>query len=467
MNLSRLSGLRARLVLSTLFGSVLAVGALVSTFNLVLDSKLRSDVDDLLRARASAQLRTVVVLDGRLRVPEAPDKRAADAQAWIFAGLVTLERPALPTASDQAALALRSGGSRFVTVDTTDTRLHAVPIAQGSQRLGTLVVGASLSSYESSARATLIGSIILGILTVLGIVAVSAWVIRRALAPVATMTAAAASWTEHDLSRRFFVGEPHDELTELAATFDRLLERLSQSLKREQRFTAEVSHELRTPLAKILAEAELAAAGHLPASEQPDGEPDAERYRRALASIRSSAESLRRALEALLATARAQSSDDARSSDANRGATRAVEQARAAASRPAVVVELQRTRPGVRVAAEPELLERALAPLLENAIRFARRRVEVAILTVADRVLFEIHDDGPGVAAANRERIFEPGIGEQVGGADDGDGAGLGGASGAGLGLPLARRLAHAAGGEIEHLPTPEGASFVLRLPAA
>ena len=52
-------------------------------------------------------------------------------------------------------------------------------------------------------------------------------------------------------------GEPHDELTGLAAAFDRMLDRLAASLRHEQRFSAELSHELRTPLAAILAEAEL------------------------------------------------------------------------------------------------------------------------------------------------------------------------------------------------------------------
>ena len=71
------------------------------------------------------------------------------------------------------------------------------------------------------------------------------------------MTEHAASWSEHDLDRRFDLGEPYDELTQLAATLDRLLERISASLRHEQRFTAEISHELRTPLARISGEAEL------------------------------------------------------------------------------------------------------------------------------------------------------------------------------------------------------------------
>ena len=77
-------------------------------------------------------------------------------------------------------------------------------------------------------------------------------------APGVRMTRQAAEWSEHDLDHRFALGAPHDELTELASTLDRLLDRLAASLRHERRFSAELSHELRTPLARVLAEAELA-----------------------------------------------------------------------------------------------------------------------------------------------------------------------------------------------------------------
>ena len=66
------------------------------------------------------------------------------------------------------------------------------------------------------------------------------------------------AWSEHDPGRRFAAGEPYDEISQLAAMLDGLLDRLAASLRREQRFSAEMSHELRTPLAKIRAEGELA-----------------------------------------------------------------------------------------------------------------------------------------------------------------------------------------------------------------
>ena len=70
------------------------------------------------------------------------------------------------------------------------------------------------------------------------------------------------------------------EVTELAATFDRLLDRLSQSLRREQRFTAEISHELRTPLAKILAEAEATHTAARDSARKPHPSATAERSSR-------------------------------------------------------------------------------------------------------------------------------------------------------------------------------------------
>jgi two-component system, OmpR family, sensor kinase len=449
-----LSGLRARLVLSALVGSLFAVSILVGAFNLVLDAKLRGEVDNLLRDRAAAELRTVAVVDGRLRVSEAPDKAAPDTQTWILVGSHALEEPLAAAPTQRAALALSGSAQRFFTVNATDIRLDAVPVVQSSRRLGTLVVGASLNPYESTARTALVGSLILGVLTVLGIAAISAWVIGRALAPVARMTAAAADWGEHDnrLSRRFFTGEPHDEVTELAATFDRLLDRLSQSLRREQRFTAEISHELRTPLAKILAEAELTAAARSSAKE-----PTPERYRRALESIRVSADSLGRTLDALLATARSEMPGGSRSTDARAVAELAAQNAASAATQHGVAIQIDGPAPQVRVAAESDLVERALMPIIENATRFARERVDISIRTDLNQVVFEVHDDGPGVEPTIREQIFEPGVSQ------GGNGAG----SGAGLGLPLARRLARAAGGDIDQVTAGEGATFTLHLPIA
>jgi signal transduction histidine kinase len=447
MRRPRLS-LRARLTAGAVAGAAIALTVLITAFNLVLDARLRTDADNVLRERAVTVLRGLGTVDGRLSVIEAPDLGAIDAQTWIFAGERTLEQPAqLDSRNQQAVLLLVRARTGFRTVDSTDTRLLAVPVRQAARQLGTVVVGTSVAPYESTASSALLGSVILGAIMLAAIAALSRWLISRALRPVARMTAEAADWGEHDLSRRFVAGEPHDELTGLASVFDGLLARLAQSLRREQRLTAEVSHELRTPLAKILAEAEL-SSGH---------ERSPPEYRESLQLVRRHAQNLQRVLETLLASARAGESEQTHASDARSSADRAAAQLEELLAAHGKSLELICAR-RLRVAVEGDLVERILTPLLENAARFARQQIVLEIRAVDGEVIFEVRDDGPGLDARDRERVFDPGF--------RGEGADGTGHPGAGLGLSLVRRLARAAGGEVEARASENGGSFAVRLPA-
>ena len=178
------------------------------------------------------------------------------------------------------------------------------------------------------------------------------------------MTDDAADWSEHDLDRRFNRGEPYDELTQLAATLDALLERLSASLRHEQRFTAELSHELRTPLAKIAAESELALRR----------ERTGEDYRASLEAVQRNAEQMTRTVEALVAAARQEAGLSRATSDARDGVRAAVDAVRGHAEAAGIETELVLPEAPVQVAIEPELLERIVQPLLDNALRYGRSR---------------------------------------------------------------------------------------------
>ncbi|HTB71455.1 MAG TPA: HAMP domain-containing sensor histidine kinase [Solirubrobacteraceae bacterium] len=458
MRLSRVS-LRTRLTASTVAGAAIALATLIAAFNLVLDARLSADADNILRERAATVLRGLGAVDGRLSIVEAPDQGAIDAQTWIFAGGHALEQPAgVGPRTQRAARALAASESGFVTVAATETRLHAVPVRQDARTLGAVVVGASLAPYRSTASSALLGSIILGLLILAAIAALSRRLIGRALRPVARMTAQAADWSEHDLSRRFYAGEPHDELSALASVFDGLLSRVATSLSHERRLTAEVSHELRTPLAKILAEAELAASR--------DRSP--RRYHESLSSIARHARGLEQVLETLLASARAATPGQAHSSDALESAQRAVASMRETLAAQGKSIELVCARP-LRVAVGADVVERILSPLLENAARFARDRIVLDIRAADDEVVFEIRDDGPGVAPGEQERIFSPGF-RGVEPHADARGSHADAREphvGAGLGLSLARRLARAARGEVQARLHDDGGSFTVRLPAA
>ena len=162
-------------------------------------------------------------------------------------------------------------------------------------------------------------------------------------------------------------------------------------------------------------------------------------------------------LETLLASARAEVSGRASASDARVSAGRAVSGVENLLSAHGKSIELVCERPA-RVAVEADVVERILSPLLENAARFARQRITLEIRSGDGEVVFEIRDDGPGVDPSDRERIFEPGFRSGEAGGDAHPGAGLG--------LSLVRRLARAAGGEVEARASGDGGTFAVRLPA-
>jgi signal transduction histidine kinase len=259
------------------------------------------------------------------------------------------------------------------------------------------------------------------------------------------MTKQAAAWSEQDLDRRFELGEPHDELTRLGATLDGLLDRIAASLRHERRFSGELSHELRTPLSKVIAETELA----LRRERAP------EEYRNALAAALRNAQQVSRIVDTLVAAAQHEANPGRHVADAYAVAREAID----SACDDGRVALLSNGRPrAIRLGVEADLAARVLQPVLDNACRYGRSRVTVELDRRGSRVLYRIEDDGPGIAASERETIFEPGVRGSAGA----------GSAGAGLGLALARRLARNVSGDIEvESNGGSGAVFVVSLPTA
>ena len=445
-SLSPFRDVRTRLLLIVVVALTLALGAATIGFNLLLAASTSADADAFLRARAAAELGLIRVVGGKIRVTEGSDEPLNSSGVWIFRGTQAIEAPRTKLETDAAARSLAGGPQRLLSVHDTDTRLYAVPIVAEGQRVGTLVIGLSLAPYEQTRSRALIGSITLFVV-LLGIVGSAVWwLLRSALRPVAQMTKQAEAWSEQDLDRRFGLGEPHDELTRLGATLDGLLDRLAASLRHERRFSAELSHELRTPLAKLMAEAEVALRRDRTTAE----------YRESLGVVVANAQQITRLVDTLVAAAQysAQPKGVANAQDV---AEAIVAACTGEASSRGVQLELDEPRERVRIGLDQDLAERILHPVVENACRYGRSAVRVAVAREGSTVLFSIDDDGPGVEDSEQESIFEPAVRGS---------AGRSAASGAGLGLALARRLARAASGDVIARPGHNG-RFVVRLPAA
>lgn len=447
MRSRRPSTLRGRVVLGAIAALAVGLAALVLAFNLLLAGSLRSDVDSRLQSRAAAALTTTSVEDGGVRTREGPGDAALDSGVWVFQGTRAVERPPSTASLGRSAAALAGTDGRFAKSPDGGYRLHSVAIRDGGRAVGTVVVATSLAAYDRSTNLALIGSLLFA-LAVLGAVAAVTWVaVGRALHPVEEMTGQANDWGDHDLDRRFGDARRPHELERLAATFDRLLDRIGASLRHEQRLSSELSHELRTPLAQIVAQADLLSRRPHDAGEQQAAAELTLRSARRMEAI----------LDTLMTAARAEARPSPGVCDAGEAVRNAVEAIADDARRRGVEVAV-RDSPPARIGADAELVERALIPLLDNAQRFARSAVTVAVLRDGQRVLVDIRDDGPGIPAEDLDAVFAPGVTSTSPGA---------GHDGAGLGLPLSRRLARTAGGNVRGVPSATGAHLQVDLPGA
>jgi signal transduction histidine kinase len=432
--------LRGRLTAIAFVVALVAIAVVTVAFNLLLARSLDHDVNHRLLAQAAAATTTVAEQGGRLTLRESPDDAVLDRQVWVYDGRRAIERAAAPAAVQGAADALAGHSREFRDLPGRELRLYAAPVNAGGRRAGTVVAGQSLAAYDRTTDLALVGSLTLGVLLLAAVLVLTSLLIGRALGRVRDLTRSAAEWSEHDDPRRFGSTPQPDELGELARTLDSMMDRVASSLRHEQRLSAELSHELRTPLARIIAEVELL--------ERRERSPEARAD--AYAAIARSANQMNEILETLMAAARA---DAGLGTGRSELATTLQSLRRRWEESAAAPVALELDTGGSRLVAgvDREVIERILSPLLENGRRHARSRVRVDARSLDGRLVVTVTDDGPGIPADARERVFEPGV--RLGNCD--------GSGGAGLGLPLARRLARAAGGDVTVEPPRAGGAVV------
>jgi len=266
----------------------------------------------------------------------------------------------------------------------------------------------------------------------------------RALRPVEAMRTRVAGMTDRDLSGRVPVPPARDEVGRLAETMNQLLGRLEGAQATQRRFVADASHELRSPLATIASGLELL-----------DGSV-AEADRSTVHTLRGEAGRLDRLVDGLLLLARS----DERGLQPNREDVDLDEIVEAERGRPSDVggVAPEVRADPVRVSGDRAQLVRAVRNLVDNARRHADSRVQVTLTAVGPHALIEVADDGPGVPAADRDRIFERFVRlDESRARSDG---------GAGLGLAIVREIVAVHGGSVEVDDSAlGGALFRMRLP--
>jgi signal transduction histidine kinase len=230
----------------------------------------------------------------------------------------------------------------------------------------------------------------------------------------------------------------------------RTLRPIREAHLRQRRFVADASHEMRTPLAAIRVTAEGAAEG----ATSPDD------LRTALRSVVTSTDRLTRLTNDLLLLARTDErllAAPAEGIDLSVVAAEALGEFRA--TWPSEVKTKVALAPDLLAAADPDDVRRILANLLDNAARHGGPMVRIGLTTFASEreAIIEVDDDGPGIAAADIARIFEPFYRVRADAASP---------DGTGLGLALAQGLAEQSGGRLSVESVPgDGSRFRLSLP--
>ena len=262
----------------------------------------------------------------------------------------------------------------------------------------------------------------------------------RTLAPVARITEAASRIEAENLSERITVRNRDDELGRLAAVLNALLQRLERSFQQQKQLLADTSHELRTPVTIIRSEAEVTLSR----------ERESEEYRRALDVIRSESAHLSNLIEGVLVLARA----DAQQSSiamAPLQLANVIQDAVQALQRTATARQILltcTTDGAMPTHGNAELIRRMLLNLLDNAIKFTGEGgcVQLDSHRSGPNYVITVSDTGPGIPVDAQEKIFDRFFRADAARERDVD---RDSASGAGLGLSIARWIARAHGGDL------------------
>lgn len=392
---------------------------------------------------------------GQLQLPDTTPQGTAIPAIVVSGGRVVLSSPDQLSPAPEPSDAGAFPPDQPVTTGSGDSESRVLvreAIVDGRD-VGTVVLLRALQGYDESRQLSALYLAITVVLLVTAASVVSYGLAGRALKPVREISALARRLSGRDLSSRIDLPLPHDELGQLASTFNEMLGRLQNSFESMQRFTADAAHELRTPLAVMRTHIEVALRG--PANDDD--------YRAALTASLDEVTAMTTLADQLLLLARG----DARALTLNRvkvDPTDLVEESaarwRTAAARRRVKLRAVPPHDPAIVTADATLLRRLLDNLVDNAIRYAGRGATVSVGASVGTDAWElaVADTGRGVDPALRETIFLP--------FRRGDRARSRSGAGAGLGLAICSAIAAAHDGRIAYEDVrPRGARFVVSLP--
>ena len=279
------------------------------------------------------------------------------------------------------------------------------------------------------------------------------WLSRQALSPVASIIKAAKSITATDMDQRIPVNyQVRDELTDLAETFNMMLNRLQRGFEREQRFTSDAAHELLTPLSSLRSEAEVML-------RKPR---DKEEYRETINEMLIEIRRMSKMVQLLLQLSRVESNYTLQSEIINisRIADIATQRKTEAATQKEIDIKKDIT-PDLYVRAQGAYIEEIITNLLENALKYTGKGggIDIQLKRSSGKAVLRLSDTGIGFDGETKKHIFE-----RFYRAND---ANVQDQQGSGLGLSVVKAIVEMYDGKIRAYSDGigKGSTFVVELP--
>ncbi|MDV3221851.1 HAMP domain-containing sensor histidine kinase [Intrasporangium sp.] len=347
-----------------------------------------------------------------------------------------------------AVAAVPNSSNRVVTTDVTTSigavRLTVVPVRlDGSDVVGKFAIAFAVDRELGRQRDLMrtYALVALGALLLIGLVG---WLVAgRLLRPLRDLRETTQRIGESDLTQRVVV-PGSDDISELAQTFNDMLDRLEAAFGTQRQFLDDAGHELKTPLTIV--------RGHLELMN-PDDPRDVEETR---ALLLDELDRMARLTQDLILLSKADRADFVRFAPMPLGpfTDEVLHKAVALGDRRWRV----EARSEATVLADEQRLSQAVLQLADNAVKFSEPGTTIGIGTDVrgDQARVWVRDEGAGVRPADTERIFE-----RFARGSDGNRA-----EGSGLGLAIVRAIAEAHHGTVEVARQPSGGSvFTMTLP--
>jgi two-component system OmpR family sensor kinase len=382
---------------------------------------------------------------------EATGSRIYYTGANIFPGENPGLRPLPPDLVDVNTL--QEGGTQtfdFVPPGAHRTYLGAAsPIEIEGDRFGAVVVAKPSADLEER-WLVLLGRMAIAFLVGLAVAGGLVWYLSRRLTkPVLALSRAADEVAAGNYDTQLPEARPKDEIGHLTERFAEMTQKLGESQRRERNFLMVVSHELRTPLTAIRGHVEALVEGVAQDEETRDA---------SLRVVGAETERLSRLVGDVLDLARMEAHQFTLERDEvelRRLLEQAYESFGEEARRRGIEYECALGADPILVTDGDRVLQ-IVSNLLDNAFAWTPDggRIDLGLSAANGTVSVSVVDSGPGIGPEERERIFRP-FWSRAG-------------EGTGLGLPIARQLAHALGGELTlESQLGKGSRFELRLPSS